>query len=97
MRGPSGNAGVPRRALTGSAGSSSLWTRSRVSTACDWPIRKGSDDGPRLTHWPILHVRRGLLGPAPWTAVLISLFLAFSLLACSSEEARQPDRNGAPK
>jgi hypothetical protein len=30
-------------------------------------------------------------------AALTSLFLAFSLLACSSEEARQPDRNEAPE
>jgi hypothetical protein len=97
MRGPSGNAGGPRRVLTSSAGSSSRRTRSRVSTACDWSIHKGSDDRSRLAHWPALHVHRGLLGPPPWMAALASLFLAFSLLACSSKEARQPDRSEAPE
>ena len=97
MREPSRKAGNPRRVLTGSAGSSSPWTRSGVSTTCGWSAHKGSDDRPRFAHRPIVHVRRGLFGPAPWMAALTSLFLAFFVLACSSEEASQPDGNGTPK
>lgn len=97
MRGPPGNAGGPPRALKGSAGSPSLWTRGRAPTARDWLTHKGSDDRPRLAHRPVSNARRGLLGPSPWTAGLASLSLAFLVLACSSEEARRPDRNEAPE